>query len=70
MSRHRIDVLVTRDSGGQSAAAKLEAARSLHIPVVMVDRPQGPDPDGAPEPNSVDTVEDAARWLVSRFGSR
>lgn len=70
MSRHRIDVLVTRDSGGETAAAKLEAARALHIPVVMVERPAGPgDADGA-APETVHTVEDAARWLVSRFGSR
>ncbi len=70
MSRHRIDVLVTRDSGGQSAAAKLEAARSLHIPVVMVDRPRDAAHVEESGPDTVDTVEDAARWLVSRFGSR
>lgn len=70
MARHRIDVLVTRDSGGKTTAAKLEAARALHIPVVMVERPRESDLDVEPAPETVDTVEDAARWLVSRFGSR
>lgn len=71
MSRHRIDVLVTRDSGGETSAAKLEAARALHIPVIMVDRPvcAAGSPHGA-APETVHTVEDAARWLVDRFGSR
>ena len=75
MARHRIDVLVTRDTGGQATAAKLEAARALRIPVVMIDRPQGPvvggeTMDGATGPETVPTVQDAARWLVGRFGSR
>ena len=65
MSRHRIDVLVTRDSGGSSSHAKLEAARDLRIPVVMVERPESP-----PAPETVHSVDDAARWLVARFGSR
>lgn len=64
MSRHRIDVLVTKNSGGAATEAKLEAARDLRIPVVMVDRPP------APPAETVHTVDDAARWLVSRFGSR
>ena len=71
MARHRIDVLVTRDSGGQTSEAKLEAARALHIPVVMVERPNGDaSVEGARALETVHSVSDAARWLVARFGSR
>ncbi|MCA2216529.1 cobalt-precorrin-6A reductase [Jidongwangia harbinensis] len=56
LAGHRIDVLVTKDSGG--ATAKLDAARELGIPVLMVDRP----PAGfAP---IVAGVGDALRWLL------
>jgi precorrin-6A/cobalt-precorrin-6A reductase len=46
MREHAIDVLVTKDSGGDMTAAKLEAARVLDVPVVIVSRP--PLPPGFP----------------------
>lgn len=42
MTRERIDVLVTKDSGGAAGAGKLAAARMLKLPVIMVARPPRP----------------------------
>jgi precorrin-6A/cobalt-precorrin-6A reductase len=56
--RHGVQAIVTRNSGGTGAAAKLVAARDLGLPVVMVRRPD--PPAGAA---TVETVEDAAAWV-------
>jgi precorrin-6A/cobalt-precorrin-6A reductase len=57
---HHIDVLVTKNSGGQMTRPKLDAATALGVAVVMVDRP--PLPDGVA---TVSTVDDAAAWVRS-----
>ena len=53
LTEHRIDAVVSKNSGGSAAIAKLAAARRLGIPVVMVDRPPAPAGPVAP------TVDDA-----------
>ncbi|WP_223777357.1 cobalt-precorrin-6A reductase [Streptomyces sp. 135] len=55
---HRIDVVVTKDSGGAATAPKLAAAREAGVPVVVVERP--PVPEGVPVTT---TPEEAATWL-------
>ncbi|MDB5941953.1 MAG: Cobalt-precorrin-6x reductase, partial [Ramlibacter sp.] len=39
MRQHRVDLVVAKNAGGTGAQAKLQAARSLGLPVVMVERP-------------------------------
>ncbi len=39
MSRHRVDLVVSKNSGGQETFAKIAAARELGIPVLMCRRP-------------------------------
>jgi precorrin-6A/cobalt-precorrin-6A reductase len=64
MRRHRIEALVTKNSGGLMTRAKLDAAAALGVAVVMVDRP--PLPHGV---RTVGTVEQAQKWLAD-IGSR
>ena len=60
LAEHRIDCLVTKNSGGDMTRPKLDAAAALGVPVVMVDRP--PLPDGVAV---VSTVDDAVAWVSS-----
>lgn len=60
--RHRIDLLVARNSGGGATYAKIRAARHLALPVVMIDRPQR-----APAALVAD-VESARAWLDRHAG--
>jgi precorrin-6A/cobalt-precorrin-6A reductase len=58
LDAHRIDVLVSKNSGGPMTAAKLVAARLRQLPVVMVRRPALPV--GVPV---VEEVDAALRWV-------
>jgi precorrin-6A/cobalt-precorrin-6A reductase len=60
IDRHGIDLVVTKDSGGQATEAKLDAARMRGLPVIVVERPPRP-----PAP-TVATVEEALAWVGSR----
>jgi len=60
LDEHRIDVVVTRDSGGDQTVAKLDAAREGGLPVIVVGRPP------RPETAAVTTVVEAAAWASAR----
>jgi precorrin-6A/cobalt-precorrin-6A reductase len=62
LAEHRIEVLVTKDSGGSLTVAKLAAARERGIPVVVQQRPPAPD-----APTAAD-VAGAVRWLDGVLG--
>ncbi|KWT65375.1 Cobalt-precorrin-6x reductase [Hyphomicrobium sulfonivorans] len=57
LQHNRIDIVVSKNAGGTAAYPKIEAARQLGIPVVMVARPAVPH---APECADIDA---ALAWL-------
>lgn len=64
MREHGIDVLVSKLSGGTATVAKLDAARALGLPVVMLKRPEivaGP---------CVTSVDDAMHWIAAHLLAR
>ncbi|HEY3710713.1 MAG TPA: cobalt-precorrin-6A reductase [Amycolatopsis sp.] len=60
ITKHRVNVLVTKDSGGAMTAAKLTAARELGVPVVIVRRPPRPATTVAAD------VAEAVEWVLHR----
>ena len=65
LREHRIDALVTKNSGGPLTRAKLDAAADLGVAVVMVDRPALPA--GV---RTVATVAEAADWVRTTSTTR
>jgi precorrin-6A/cobalt-precorrin-6A reductase len=57
MLAHGIDVLITKDSGGDFTYGKLAAARGLGLEVIMVDRPAPGDSQTA------HTVDQVLEWI-------
>ncbi len=64
MAEHQTQVLVTKNSGGTAVMGKLAAARSLGLPVVMVDRPAPPTGELAPD------AAGALAWLHAQAALR
>lgn len=50
----RVDMLICRNLGGTPSRPKLEAAKALNLPVILLDRP--PHPQGAATVHSVEAV--------------
>jgi precorrin-6A/cobalt-precorrin-6A reductase len=57
MQRHGITHVIAKNAGGAGAAAKLTAARSLNLPVIMIGRPQ------VPERPVLGSVAEVMAWL-------
>ena len=61
LAGHRIDVVVSKASGGGATRAKITAARELGLPVIMVRRP------AAPPGERVSRVPAALGWIAERL---
>ena len=57
MREHGIDLVVSKNSGGSGAFAKIAAARELGLPVIMIDRP------AIPARRETHEVDGVLRWL-------
>ncbi len=64
LTEHCIDLIVAKNAGGTGARAKLEAARALGIPVVMIDRPPQ-----VPERTVLSRVDEILHWLDHSIGT-
>jgi len=65
LSDEEIDIIVSKNSGGEATYAKIEAARELELPVVMIERPD------KPAGHVLKSPEEAVAWLHDRApGSR
>ena len=60
LKERRADIVVSKNSGGAATYGKIEAARLLRLPVVMIERPH----KAAVHP--VASAAEAMRWLESR----
>ena len=63
LQQHGITHLVAKNAGGSGAAAKLEAARALGLPVILINRP------AVPARRTAATVEKVMAWLSSHHSA-
>ena len=60
MRAYGIDLVVSKNSGGSATYAKIEAARALGIPIVMIERPARPPVHG------VASIAAVVEWTAAR----
>ena len=59
MRKERIEVLVTKNSGGAATYPKIEASRLLRVPVVILQRPK------PPEAETLHALDDVMAWIAA-----
>ena len=59
MRDERVETLVTKNSGGRATYAKIEAARTLGVEVVMVRRPK------PPEAETLYDLDEVMTWIAA-----
>lgn len=64
LKERKIDVIVSRNSGGSATYPKIEAARVLGLPVIMIGRPV------KPAGHIVRSAEEAVAWLAHEGPAR
>jgi precorrin-6A/cobalt-precorrin-6A reductase len=67
MAQHGIDLIVTKNSGGDATHAKIAVARELGIPVVMIQRPEIAL---HPESDVAASLEATLGWIAARTGAK
>ena len=64
LKERKIDIIVSRNSGGSATYPKIEAARALKLPVIMITRPV------KRAGHIVRSAEDALAWLAHERSAR
>jgi precorrin-6A/cobalt-precorrin-6A reductase len=64
LKERKIEVIVSRNSGGSATYPKIEAARVLGLPVIMITRP------AKPAGHIVKSAEEAVAWLAHERPTR
>lgn len=62
LKSYGVGKILAKNAGGAGAQAKLEAARALGLPVILIDRPP------APERRTASTLEEALGWIHADLG--
>jgi precorrin-6A/cobalt-precorrin-6A reductase len=61
LREHRIEAVVSKNSGGAATTGKIAAARTLGLPVIMIERP------AQPEGETAGSVDACLAWLKARL---